>query len=132
MFEEWLNKLCKELNINLPTLDENKSCTLILSDEVTLFLQDLESNFCIKGNILPCPKDKRETLFIYLMKANYLKHGTGKASIGLDEKENFITLSAMLPCENSFRLFKEKIEDFVNYLTYWKEEVKNFNKGTIY
>ena len=56
------------------------------------------------------------------MKANFLGQGTGGATIGLKEDESFLTLSLSLPYEMNYRAFKDAVEEFVNYLEYWKSE----------
>ena len=63
------------------------------------------------------------------MKANFLGQGTGDATIGLDENENFLTLSLVLPYDMNYKMFKDALEDFVNYLDYWKEELIRHKKA---
>ena len=57
------------------------------------------------------------------MKANLLGQGTGGAAIGIDPSEKFFTLSEVLEFEVNYKTFHEKLEDFLNYIDYWKEEV---------
>jgi len=42
--------------------------------------------------------------------------------------EKDLTLSLGLPYELNYSIFREKFEDFVNYLVYWKEEVTKFEQ----
>jgi len=72
---------------------------------------------------------KKEEAFIYLMKANLLGQGTGNQVLGLDPEEKTLTLSCIIPYDMDYREFKERIEDFVNYLDYWRLEVKNLQKA---
>ena len=62
------------------------------------------------------------------MKANYLGQATGSSRIGLSSDEKFLTLSLGMPYEMNYRIFREIVEDFVNFVLYWREEVANFVK----
>jgi len=64
-----------------------------------------------------------------LMKANLLGQGTGEQAIGLDHEEKSLTLSCIIPYDINYKEFKEKIEDFVNYLDYWRLESEKMKKN---
>ena len=72
---------------------------------------------------LPTEQDK-EALFSFLMEANYLGQGTGGSVLALDPDEKFLTLSLVIPYEVNYRQFRDRLEDFVNYLDYWKRRQK--------
>jgi hypothetical protein len=54
--------------------------------------------------------------------------GTGGGAIGIDPTEKFFTFSQSLPFEMNYQVFKESLEDFLNYITYWQEEIVRFNQ----
>jgi hypothetical protein len=62
------------------------------------------------------------------MRANLLGQGTGKCRIGLEPQEKLLTLSLGLPYEMKYPTFREKVEDFINYVIYWREEIAQFEK----
>jgi hypothetical protein len=39
-----------------------------------------------------------------------------------------LTLSHGFPYEMNYQAFKESVEDFVNYVVYWREEVSKFER----
>lgn len=128
MLRDYLQQLCKELAIDsMPKLNEQKIYPFRLGEE-TIHLKDLEPGVAIKGQICPCPERKKEDLFIFLMRANLLGQGTGGSRIGMDSDEKFLTLSLGLPYEMNYQIFRDHIEDFVNYLIYWREEVTKFDR----
>lgn len=132
MLREYLEKLCNELDIQpVPKLNEQKFYLFRLSDNAEVQLRDLEPGVAMQAKICPCPQKKKEDLFIYLMRANLLGQGTGGCRIGMDEGEKSLTLSLGLPYEMSYLVFKENIEDFINYLIYWRDEVTKFEKDAI-
>src|SRR5271163_4516856 len=116
MLREFLEKLCKELTIgSIPKLNEQKIYPFRLGNE-SISLKDLDPGMALQARICLSPKKKKEDLFIYLMRANLLGQGTGGARIGLDADEKLLTLSLGLPYEMNYQVFKESLEDFVNYL----------------
>ncbi len=58
------------------------------------------------------------------MRANLLGNGTGACALGLQEK--FLTLVFNVPYEENYEMFKESMEDFLNYSIYWEEEIKRY------
>jgi len=126
--QEHIKKLCENLEIELPKKDKDKSY-LIKIDEVTeVKIWFLDPGFYFHSNLSTFPKEKREDLFIYLMRANLLSQGTGGSRIGMDKEENFLTLSDQMAYEVNYIEFKEKLEDFVNYITYWRDEIQTYIK----
>jgi hypothetical protein len=125
MLREFLDRLCKELSIQTPKINERKVYPFKMGVE-TVSLKDLDPGIALHTQICEVPKKRKEDLFIYLMRANLLGQGTGGTRIGMDSEEKFLTLSLGLPYELNYQLFRETIEDFVNYAIYWREEVAKF------
>ncbi len=124
MLEQHLKKLTEELGLDpLPPKDEQEFFHLIVNPSLNVTLKELEPGVSLSARIGPCPKEKREDLFILLARANFLGQGTGGSSISLDHEEKFLTLSLYLPYDMNYIAFKETVEDFVNYVDYWKEEL---------
>jgi hypothetical protein len=129
LLRDCLEKLYDELEIELkPKLNEKKLFSFRLRGDVQVDLKDLEPGVAMHSKICPCPEKKREDLFIFLMRANLLGQGTGGSRIGLDPEEKFLTLSLGLPYEMNYQSFRENLEDFVNYLIYWREEIAKIEK----
>ncbi len=129
MLREFLEKLCTELGIvPTPKLNEKKSYSFRIAEGVEAELRDLEPGVAITGKVASCPEKRREDLFLFLMRANLLGQGTGGCRIGLDAHEKHLTLSLGLPYEMNYQTFRETLEDFINYLIYWREEVGKFEK----
>jgi len=133
MLRDYLAQLCQELEIDsVPKLNEQKFYPFRLGDEF-IALKDLDPGMSMQAQICLAPEKKKEDLFIFLMRANLLGQGTGGARIGIDQEEKFLTLSLGLPYEMNYQIFRETIEDFVNYLIYWREEVTKFeNEQSVY
>lgn len=129
LLEEHLSKLCEELQLSSVAFEPNATIyPLEINDQTTIQVKNYEPGVFFQANITECPKEHLEELFTYLMRANLLGQGTGAAVIGMDEREKFLTLSLCLPYEMNYREFRDNLEDFVNYLVYWREEVIELQK----
>lgn len=125
MLQDFLKQICVELD--LPPIEPvQKMADFQLNQGIDVQIRDLEPGFSFFSKICPCPPKKQEDLFLSLMRANYLGQKTGASRIGMSADEKFLTLSLGLPYEMSYRTFRETLEDFVNFLLYWREEVEKF------
>lgn len=130
MFEQLLKAIYEELLIEGPPVKtESEPYSVAINDELKITFIEQESGICMWGKIGPCPTLKKEDLFIYLMKANFLGQGTGGSAIGLDQDENFLTLSLVLPYDMNYIMFRDALEDFANYIDYWKAELIRHTKA---
>lgn len=130
MLEPLIQKFVEELELGeMPQKQEGNLYELAINPEMTIQLRELDPGVSFWGKIGPCPEAKKEDLYILLMKANFLGQGTGGAAIGMDENENFLTLSSVLPYDMNYKTLKDALEDFANYLDYWRVELqRNINQ----
>lgn len=128
--DQILDPFYKEFNLGAPPQKDNKGIYPVkLSPAYEISLQELPPRIFFSSIIMPLSDEKnKEALFIYLMKANFLGQGTGGNVIGIDQSEKFLTLSLRLPFEVNYKTFRESLEDFINYLDYWREEVVLFER----
>jgi hypothetical protein len=124
MLEQLIHTLADELEFEeTPKKEEGNIYHVSLNPQLSVRMQQLDLGISFWARIDACPTVKREDLFILLMKANFLGQGTGGSTIALDESENFLTLSSIFPYDMNYKMFKDALEDFANYLDYWKEEL---------
>jgi hypothetical protein len=127
--EQLLTTLAEELEFDeIPKKEEGNVYHLSLNPEISIAIQQIDPGVSFLGKIGACPTLKREDLFILLMKGNFLGQGTGGAVIGLDGNENFLTLSSVIPYDMNYKMFKDALEGFANYLDYWREELVRYKK----
>jgi hypothetical protein len=129
-FQEMAEQLSRELGISTPLWDRQKTGDLAINPSIVLTIRDLPPGFCFFSPLCECQTRRREDLLIRLMQANFLGQGTGGARIGLDVNEKLLTLSAGFPYEMNYAHFRENVEDFVNYVVYWREEIAKFDQET--
>ncbi len=123
-----LENLANDLNTSFVEVEKDRSFIFNFDSLIQVEAKKIDSTLYLSSQITACPEQKKEELFSYLMKANLLGEGTGNGAIGLDNSEKFLTLIHKMPYEENYQIFKESMEDFVNYLIYWEEEIKRFHR----
>lgn len=128
MLEEMLNSLTNRYKINAATKKDKHGRFEVKIGIHKIEVTDLDPGVRFWTRITKIPAKKREELFIFLMRANFLGQGTGGAVIGMDHPEKYLTLSLDLPYEVNYEIFREQLEDFINFVDYWAEEVEEFER----
>ncbi|MBI2742958.1 MAG: type III secretion system chaperone [Chlamydiales bacterium] len=124
LIEQHLTRLMEDLELPpVPPKDEAKAFQLQFGPEMSVTLKEVDGQIFLFSKIGALPQQKREELFILLMKANLLGQGTGGSAIGLDPAEKFLTLSLAIPYDMNYKAFRETIEDFTNFTDYWRKEL---------
>ena len=54
--------------------------------------------------------------------------GTGGGALGLDSSGNLLTHSLYIPYEVRFGEFRDYLEDFVNFSSYWDGNLQEFEE----
>lgn len=124
MLEQFLQQLSAELGRELNLKKEGKTVVFSLNPELAVTLTETEEGVSIWARIAPLPAEKREEFTMHLMAANFLGQGTGGAVLGLESDEKFLTLSLAFPYDINYKIFKDALEDFANYVDYWRAETK--------
>lgn len=133
MLHDLLAPVCATLDIPLADDVNEKRIAILAVGGVEVEVRDLQPGVSFFAKVGSCPVKKREELFMKLMKGNYLGQETGAARIGLSEDEKFLTLSLGMPYEVTKAIFRDALEDFVNFVLYWRGEVEKFeNQLTLY
>jgi hypothetical protein len=128
MLDNLASDLQKYLNITLKKEDKEnkKKYFLNLKDGTDICLKENELGIYFHAKIAHFEEKKvlnLEEFYTYLMQANYLGKGTGDCTVSLDPSEKFLTLSLLIAYEINYKMFYDLLENFVNYLSFWKKEI---------
>jgi hypothetical protein len=123
-----LTKLSEELKIGPIKENKDKIYELPVNSETHITIYNKNPYIFLRANVSDMPETKKEDLLIYLMKANLLSQGTGGSKIGLSDNEKTLTLLFRMDYEVDYKQFKENIEEFINYLNFYKEEVIKYKE----
>lgn len=132
MLKDKLDAFLKRYNDRIDYKENgDNSFTLFINEKTQIDIETKEDRFVFFSKFAPLPKKEREVIFMELMKANFLHQGTGGGVIGIDKEEKNLTLFLSFPYEEKKETFFDRVEDFVNYLAFWREEVKKREKKGI-
>lgn len=123
MLEKLISQLGQDLEMeDLITSTQERHYLLPFEPDIEIQAIELEKKHLLKGVIGPCPKQNVEAFFLKTMEANLFGMGTRGSAIGLNEEGKLLTLSLELDYNSSYKDFKEKLEDFVSVLDFWRQE----------
>lgn len=124
MLEDYLPPLIEELELEeTPPISKERALELFLNPETKIAIQELDPGFFFRCDIDEIPQKRREDLYMLLMEANYLGQGTGRGTLSIEEEEKALFLSLMLPQDMEYNHFRDNLEDFINYVYYWRDEL---------
>jgi len=124
MLKKLIDELAQELSMQelIQSSQQDRRFLLPFDDDIQVNALQQDKSFLLKGIICPCPENNAEAFLTKTMSANLFGAGTRNGSIGMDELGKLLTLSMELHYNCSYKDFKEKLEDFVSVISYWREE----------
>ena len=123
MIDKLIQQLSQELEMEEMIVSQ-KPGHYILSFEKNIEVEVTQINhaYSFKGIIKTFPQENVEGFLIKVLEANLFGRGTRGAVIGLNPEGNMLTLSLELDYNSSYKDFKNKLEDFVNVINFWRQE----------
>ncbi len=109
--------------------DENKIYSIDFGDGLVVQYSDLHPGVNFMSIIGPLPEPNREVIVCSLMHLNLFGNGTGGAVFGYDEEIKSLTFTHGIPYRLQFEEFKNALEDFSNYVEFWRAQLFNVGAG---
>lgn len=128
MLQKWMSDLSKELGLESKLREETPGIFLIPFDDETLTIKELDEGYEISGVVCPLPQSDLEEVFKHLMFGNLFGQGTYGAILALDTENNQVIARYIEPYSTDYIDFKEHLEDLVNCIDFWKDEIFNYLK----
>lgn len=130
MLSALIQELGKEWELEQPIPHEVPGVYTIPLDE-GVSLTVTSANLPQGGIVLSCSiaevrKGKEESLFTHALLANLFGQGTKQAVLGLNNSGNILTLSRFIDYDVNFQEFRDIMEDFINTIDFWREEVLKY------
>lgn len=101
----------------------NGSYLIPLEENLSLNIIPLANGYFMTSQIGPLPPKNREAFFSRALLGNLFGQGTRGAVIGINEEETHLTLSKVIEYNVDYKGFKDSVEDFINVIDYWREEL---------
>ncbi|MBJ7449249.1 MAG: type III secretion system chaperone [Parachlamydiales bacterium] len=124
MMHPFIIQLFKDLSISEePEASSAGSFLLSFTENLSLSIKPLDVGFYITSRLGQLPiKDAEEHLKTFLA-ANLFGDATGRAVIGLEEDEKWLTFSLAIPYQMTYNQFRDELENFINYLELWQDKL---------
>lgn len=96
-----------------------------LDDGINIVISKVPNGFSLFSEVIECPKENEEEIYYQSLMANLFGQGTNGSILGLNDRGNLLTLSRVVDYNVEYKDFKEILEDFINSVDFWKDEVYN-------
>jgi hypothetical protein len=121
MLEKLLKQLDKEFVMENSIIRmEDRHYIIPLINNIDIEAIDSKGSILLKGIIGERPKQNSEAFLLSVMEANLFGSGTRGGAIGLNEDGKKLTLTLEVDYNVPYKNFKEKLEDFMNVVDYWR------------
>ncbi len=125
MFSDFIQRLSKEL---LPdeavSLAQGQTSFSLELNDVPITISDAAPGIIIDSNLGKLPSELPDRFMAKMLQGNFLGQLTRRAVLGLNEQGDEIVLTLNLPIVRNYREFRDQIEDFVNVIVFWQEELR--------
>lgn len=128
MIKEYIDKITDELDLHSSYQEQDKSYSLEINPQILVKIFDRSPGIFFFAKIGLLFYRNREEFLMHSMEGNFLGRGTGSSVLALDENKEYLTLSLNIPYEITYKGFHEQLEDFVNYVSFWQDEIKTFEE----
>lgn len=127
MLEELIHNLLKDIELDIkPSKLDPLTYLIDLTPDLSITIKATDPGYYMQTAIHRVPEYGTEMLFITLMEANLLGQGTGGGILGISSDGDIFLLSKKLLQDLNYQEFKEKIEEFINYVEFWRMEIQNY------
>ncbi|MEM1283391.1 MAG: type III secretion system chaperone [Chlamydiota bacterium] len=124
---EFMKQLSYEMELEQPLAAQMSGVyTLPLDENLYIVISTGDEGLSFTSDVCKCPTVKREEFLTKMMHANLFGQGTSEAILGLTKNGEKITLSRHVHHEIDYKEFSEILEDFINTVDYWADEVRVF------
>lgn len=126
MLDELIHNLLKEIELSTePSKIDSSTYQVELTPSLSISIKKMDPGYYFQTAIGEIPDYEAEVLFISLMDANLFGQGTGGGVLGISSEEKLFVFSKKILQDINYQEFKEKIEEFVNYVEFWRLEIAN-------
>ena len=126
-----MKQFADEIDVDSKALQPNKKgiYTIPIDEDLQISLSELEpAGVRFHIVLCPLPQEKKEAFYLHALLGNLFGQGTYGMTLGARSDGKDLTLSCNLDYNMSYKEFKEKLEDFMNAVDFWREEAESFGK----
>jgi len=124
MLENFMQQFQKDMDVadafDKPTPD---SYSIPFDKGFKIVITELPSGFSLFSEFNALPKSNEEAFYLKALTGNLFGKGTRGSSLGINDKENMLTISQVIDYNTEYKDFKEIIDDFITTIDFWKNEL---------
>ena len=130
MIEKYIRQLWIDLEVDedFPEPDHGRFAIPVDEDELLIVKEMAENEFSVFAVVVDMPEGNAEAFVSSAMRANLFGEATGDAVLGMDPEAKHLILSQHLRGIEDYDDFVYHLEDFTNWLEYWRGEVDTIEK----
>jgi hypothetical protein len=130
MLEKYMTQFEKELELDKPLIRPNPgSYHIPLDDALSITISSSPSGFHLYSEVTEVPQGNDEIVYTKTLNANLFGQGTRGSVLGLNDRGNMLTISQVVDYNIEYKDFKDIIDDFINTIDFWKDEMLNKNES---
>lgn len=125
MIEKFLKELQNEMELEAPFPKESPGTWSIgMDDNLKVILTELSpEGFDLRCDVGPYPTKDEPEFLDQMLVSNLFGQGTEGAVLGVDEEKKKVVLVRDIQRDVDYQEFKDILEDFLNAVDIWHEEV---------
>jgi len=129
MLKEHITQLEKELELPYPLGQEGGDYYALLLENTKIIIEKVLQGFQLSANLGEVGEELQESFFTTMLRGNLFAQATDGSFLGLDETGKNAVLQFFHPEKASYREFKEALEDFMNCVDFWNEQIEEHKKN---
>ncbi|MCE5316765.1 MAG: type III secretion system chaperone [Parachlamydia sp.] len=127
MIEPFIKQLSQEMELEGSLATQVAGVfALPLEENMSVTITDRPPGFSLLCSFSPVPGKNEEAYLTRVMLGNLFGQGTKGAVLGINAEGNMLTLSQTIEYNINYKDFRDVVEDFVNSVDFWREEVQKY------
>ncbi|MGA8164348.1 MAG: type III secretion system chaperone [Waddliaceae bacterium] len=127
MLDTLMQQLAKELDIEeSPATEVPGVYAIPIDEDLSAMIAEIPRGFSITCTVADSPRENEEEFFSQALLANLFGEGTDGCTLGLTEDGGKLVLSFNVDYEVTVQEFMDIVEDFLNAVDLWREEVRAY------
>lgn len=127
MLEKLMQQFSQDLELDQPMHTEMHGVyTVALEEDLVVNISEMGQGIHFTCTLGPTPKGNEEAFFTQTLLANLFGQGTKGAVLALNDEGSELKLTRDIDYRLEYREFRDMLEDFINAVDFWREEMLNY------
>ncbi len=129
MLERHLQQLASEMEVQSTFGTATQGVyALPLDEKLVINIIESPPGFSFQCNVAPCPDQGEEGFYTEMLAGNLFGKGTLGSVLGLSDDGKTITLTMEVESNVDYKEFRDRLEDFINTVEFWRSEAEQVKR----